>query len=264
MDEESLVTFVERSGVRRTVLLAVVAERRSGPALVADLAASKSGVYKALNELSDHTLVAESAGAWAPTAAGRLVADALERHDRLESLLADREYWSTHDITDLPEHFRQRLSELADVTILRNPENDPRYLEQYWVERMPDADRLWVGSRVIHRPYAEAMDDQAAVGGDARLIIHGPVLDQFLDQYEVTPEEVTRSRPETIEQRVCDIPCSFMLTGDLLTLSFPTHDGEYDQDSVVVCRGETALRFGRDFFSYYWERSEPIASYVME
>lgn len=264
MEEESLVTAVGRSEVRRTVLLALAAERRSGPALVADLPASKSGVYKALNELSDRSLVVETAGEWEPTAAGRLVADELERHDRLESLLGDREYWLAHDVTGLPERFRRRLSELADVTILRNPENDPRYLEQHWVERMPGADRLWVGSRVIHRPYADAMDDQAAGGGDARLVIHGPVLDQFLDRYDVDPEDVNRSRPETVEQRVCDIPCSFMLTEDLFTLSFPTHDGEYDQDSVVVCRGETALRFGRDLFSYYWERGEPVASYVAD
>jgi len=264
MDEESLVTYVGRSEVRRRVLGVLANGARSGSGLVADLPLSKSGVYKALDELSDCGLVTTGDGKRELTAAGRLVADQLERNDRLEALLADREYWLNHDISELPARFRRRLPELADVEILRNPENEPHYLERFWVDRMTDADRLWVGSRVINYTYAEAMDDQAMASGDARLITHEPVLEQFIERYDIDPADFGVSRPDTIDFRVCDIPCSFMLTEELFTLSFPTHAGEYDSDSVLVCRGETALRFGRDFFSYYWERSEPQSSYLAE
>jgi len=261
MDGGSPVPFVARSEVRRDVLSALATEARSAPALVAALPISKSGVYKALDELADRGLVTETGDEWQVTAAGRLVADELERHDRLDALLADREYWLNHDFSGFPDRFRRQLASLADVEVLRNPGSDPRYLERYWVDRMPDADRLWVGSRVIHRRYADAMDDQALDSGDTRLITHAPLFKRFVERSDLDPEALTRNRPDAIEYRVCDIPCSFMLTEDLFTLSFPTHDGEYDQDSVLVCRGETALRFGRDLFSYYWDRAESVAAY---
>lgn len=260
----TVVSFVSRSRVRSDVLRALAADPRPGDALVSDLSVSKSGVYKALDELSDRDLVFQSGGAWQLAGAGRLVVDELERHRWLEALVSDREYWLTHDVSGLPDRFRRRLPHLRNVDLLRNPENHPHYLEEYWVERMPDADRLWAGTRVVSRPYADATIEQAGSDVETRLLVHGPLLEQFLERTAAKAGEFVESRPDAVDERVCHLPCSFMLTDELFTLSLPLHDGQYDPDSVLVGRDDAALRFGRDFFAHYWERATPVASYLGE
>ena len=268
MTHESVVQFVCRSGARVTVLEALAADSRSAGELVSSLSLSRSGVYKALDELSDRDLVRCSGedgsrgNDWRLTGPGLLVVDQLERHERVETLLADREYWLNHDISGLPDRFRRRLPAFRNADVLRNPDNDPRYLERYWTERMPDADRLWVGSRVIHGSYADAMDEQTGADVETRLIHHAPVLEQFLEQYGIDDETFASDRPDLMEERVCHVPCSFMLTEDLFTLSFPLYSGEYDQDSVLVGRDTAALRFGKGFFTFYWEQATPVERYL--
>ncbi|PSQ17483.1 hypothetical protein BRD00_07170 [Halobacteriales archaeon QS_8_69_26] len=89
-----------------------------------------------------------------------------------------------------------------------------------------------------------------------------PVLEQYLDQYSKDPAEFLTGRPESVDERVCRLPCSFMLTEELFTPSFPLPDGTYDRDSDLVGRDEAAMRFGSDFFEYYWERATPIGTYL--
>lgn len=296
MAEGATVAYVARSDVRLTVLRAVAEHERSGSDLVSALPFSRSGVYKALDELRAHDLVRQTSGderdepgndsetgdngenGWQVTGCGRLVVDELERHDWLESLLEEREYWLNHDVSVFPGRFRRRLPELRNVTLLRNPDSDPRYLERYWVERMSTYDRLWVGSRIFHGAYGDAMDaqarpdettddqarfdettdDQARPDEATRLITHAPLVDQRPEAIRTHLE----TRPDDVDQRVCDIPCSFMLTEELFTLSLPLHDGRYDQDSVLIGRDDAALRFGRDFFDFYWAQATPMREYL--
>ncbi|PSQ33840.1 hypothetical protein BRD08_11285 [Halobacteriales archaeon SW_10_66_29] len=158
---ERTAAFVARSGARSAVLRAVAAEGRPGEELVSTLDLSKSGVYKAINELAERDLIAQNGTAWTATALGRLVVDELDRHRRLDALLDHGEYWLTHDLSVLPDRFRRRMPELGAVDVMRNPDNDPRYLERYWTEQMPGYEQLWVGSRIFHWEYGEAMDEQA-------------------------------------------------------------------------------------------------------
>lgn len=259
MPEETTVAFVSRSAVRRAVLLAVEAEPRSAGELVASLPMSRSGVYKALDELSDRDLLDRSDGdVWHPTGPGLLVADELDRHRWVEDLLSHSDYWLEHDLSVLPERFRRRLPALRNAEVLRNPDDRPRYLERRWTETMPDTDRLWVGSRIFHGPYADAMDEQAETGFETRLISDVSLIERNRDGFRATLDR----RPDAVRQRVHDIPCSFMLTDDVFTLSLPLHDGSYDDETVLVGEDDPALQFGEEFVAHYWERATPLETYL--
>lgn len=265
MGERSTVAYVARSAVRAGVVCALADGPATAEELLAELSVSRSGVYKALGELAERDLVTQSGDdLWAMTGPGRLVADELDRHEWVESLLEHRDYWLNHDLSGLPDRFRRRLPALRNAELLRNPANRPRYLEGYWLDRMPEADRLWVGSRVVHEPYADAMDEQAAPDSETRLIVHGPLLERFLEREAIDYETFAANVPDPVEARVADLPCSFMLTEEVFTLSLPDHDGEYDQDSVLVGRDDAALRFGEEFVSVYWERASSIEAYLAE
>ncbi|MEF8782346.1 MAG: transcriptional regulator FilR1 domain-containing protein [Haloarculaceae archaeon] len=263
MGERTTVAYVARSAVRADVLRALASEPQTARTLVATLSISRSGAYKALRELAECDLVAQPDGEeWQVTGPGRLVADELERHGWVDALLGDREYWLSHDLSGLPGRFRRQLPSLRNAELLRNPANYPRYLEGYWLERMPEAERLWVGSRVVHEPYADAMAEQADADVETRLVVHGPLLEQFLEREGIDHATFSENIPDTVEARVCDLPCSFMLTEDLFTLSLPDHEGEYDPDSVLVGRDDAALRFGEDFATFYWERATSVEAYL--
>lgn len=258
MPVDTLVGFVARSTLRSRVLRAVASEPRRAEPLVDALSVSRSGVYKALDELAGRDLVADDEGLWRTTSVGRLVADELQRHDALETLTADREYWTSHDVSVLPDRLRRDLVDLRDAEVLRNRPDDPRYLERWGIELLRDADRLDVGSTIVHDEYADAMDQQVEFGSRTRLLTDRSLVDRDPARYRRLADQ----RPDGVRERICELPCSFTLTDDVFTLSLPLLDGRYDRETELVAEDDDALAFGERLVTDYWDRATPLSTYL--
>lgn len=253
----TVVSFVARSTVRSQVLSAVAAEPRKAETLIADLPVSRSGVYKALDELESSDLVMSSDSVWSVTSIGVLVADQLRRHDAIEDVTADRAYWTNHDVSVLPEQLRDDLLAVRDLEVWRNKADDPGYLQRWGLELFRDADRVDAASTIRHDRYADAMDERIECGADGRLL-----SDRSLYQHLPSSRPVTERRPAELRHRICDLPCSFMVTDDVFTLSLPFWDGTYDRETELVAESEAAVAFGERLFDYYWERATPLREYL--
>lgn len=260
MTTSSLVAFVTRSTVRRQVVETLAKAPSAAETLVADLSVSRSGVYKALDELEERDLVSEDENVWIITSLGRLVADEVERHVALDELTADREYWLSHDVTVLPRQLRTGLTVLRDADVLRNRPDDPRYLERWGVELLRDADQLAVGSTILHDEYANAMDQQVEFGSQTRLVTDRSLVDDDPYRYQ----RLSQQRPDGVDERVCNLPCSFTLTDDVFTLSLPLMDGRYDRETELVADSQDAFAFGERFVDYYWKRATPLDQYIRD
>lgn len=260
MTVSSLVAFASRSTVRQQVLRTLARTPSTAETLVTDLSVSRSGVYKALDELEDQALVTDDRDVWTVTSLGRLVVDEIERHDALDELASDREYWLSHDVSVLPRRLRTGLVALRDLEVLRNRPNDPRYLERWGVELLRDADHLTAGSTILHDEYANAMDQQVKFGSQTRLVTDRSLVDDNPQRYQ----RLSQRRPDGVDERVCDLPCSFTLTDDVFTLSLPLMDGRYDRETELVAESPEALAFGERFVNYYWERATPLNRYIRD
>lgn len=252
---ESLESFVGRSDVRRAVLGAAADGGTATGDLLADLDAGRSAVYKAASSLRERGLLWErDDGRLEPTAAGTVVADRLADRERVVDLLADGDYWRTHDASVVPREFRRRLPELADAEVVRSPETDPTRAPRRVREVFEDAGDLDVFVPVFHPEHADLADERAHVA-EPRLLVS---TDLPVDHYRALVETGRVERPDPVSMRVGDVPCNLVVTDDAVVLRLPTREGEFDPSAFLLARDGDALAWGRDLFEARWQAGEPL------
>lgn len=248
MDADSVARFVAASTVRTAVLDALVEENHSTRALVADLEASESAVYDAVNALAERGLLCERDDEWELTGVGFVVADALDWLAAAETTLdADRAYWRTHDVTVLPERLRRHVGALCDCEVIRATDADPNRVVREVAERIREADRIDIVSPVYQKQYAQAITPADV---SARLVLDYDVVEAV----RTDPPGEAQAVPNT-EVRVAEAAFALGVTESEVMLSLPQCDGSYDIQSEVVAPGDRAVRWGRRLFETVWEHS---------
>lgn len=252
------VSFVLGSAARREVLSRLADSEDSGRGIVVACDASESAVYDALGRLADRGLVTETAdGAWGLTGAGRLVADTVERCERLDGVIGgDTEYWASHDPTGLPEKFRRSIDRLECCEVVRSPDTDP-YRAARRVERaIEDARTVAIVAPVYSDRHAEALLETDAER--SRLLMTPEMISRIVEDEPAGPDPNLGG----LSIRVQPAAISMTVTDGSLLFSLPTPAGRFDATSEVVAEGDAAIEWGRSLFEHYWERGVPVGQWL--
>mgnify|MGYP000333035991 CR=1 FL=1 len=252
------VAFVLGSTARREVLLRLADGDDSGRDVVVACDASESAVYDALGRLTDRGFVAETnEGDWGLTGAGRLVADTVQRCERLDGVIGgDTEYWANHDPTGLPASFRRSIDRLECCDVVRSPDTDP-YRAARRVERaIEEARTVAIVAPVYSDRHAEAL-----LGSDAersRLVMTPQMASRVVEDEPAGPDADLGD----LSIRVQSAGISMTVTDERLLFSLPTPAGSFDATSEVVADGDAAIEWGRSLFEQYWERGTPVGQWL--
>ncbi|WP_135820650.1 helix-turn-helix transcriptional regulator [Halostella litorea] len=251
--------FVVGSRARREVL-AALADSPAGRGEVLDgTASSESSVYDAINRLAERGLVHQRGDdAWATTAAGQVIADAIARCERTErTLAADAEYWQRHDAAALPDAFREEFAAIDGYEVVRSPDTDPYRASRRVAEGIASADCVSVITPVYHDRYAEALNESS--GADRRLVVTPDVLREVVEEEPPGPDD-----DGDVAVRVYDTAFAMVVSAESLLLSFPTLDGSYDPHTEVVAETDAAIDWGGRLFEHVWERATDVEAYVAD
>lgn len=250
--DRPVVRWVNESSVRSTVLSRVAAEQAATATLIEGIDASESAVYAALNDLERRALIAEREDGWTATGRGQLVTDLIDQQRAIERLFADDpEYWRSHDVSVLPQRFRQRLGELAGNDVIRRTDTDPRRVIREVSNRIAAADYALILAPIYTDEYATALPDSP----DSRLLLSERVVEEALEETVTDPEA---EEPDETEIRIGQAPVGLTVVPGAVMVSFPTLEGSYDPGSEIVVETESAQQWARDLFEYYWERAMPV------
>lgn len=253
-----VVAFVLGSKARREVLARLADGDVGGRGIVAACDASESAAYDALGRLADRGLVAETDdGDWRLTGAGRLVADTVERCDRLDYVVGDdTEYWASHDPTELPERFRRSIDRLECCEVIRSPDADP-YRAARTVERAIEAAQtVAIVAPVYSDRHAEALLETDAER--RRLVMTPEMVSRLIEDEPAGPD----AELGDLQVRVQPAAISMTVTDEQLLFSLPTPDGSFDATSEVHAEGEAAIRWGQRLFEHYWEQGTPVGEWI--
>lgn len=251
--------FVVGSTARREVLAALASEPATRQTVLDGVSSSKSSVYDALNKLDEHGLVYQrDDGAWATTAAGQVLSDAVTRCERAESVLAeDGDYWERHDASGLPEQFRAEFFALEGHEILRSPDADPYRAARHVADEIAAAECISVVAPVYHDRYADAMHESP--DSDRRLVVTPDLIRRSIED-----ESSDLEGADHVESRVCDATFAMAVSSDTLLLSLPKLDGTYDAHTEVVAETDAAVDWGHRLFEHVWERATDIEQFVVD
>jgi len=240
------VEYVRSSTVRAAVLDAVRDTPRGTTRLVADLDASESAVYEAVNALADRGLLVEGGEGWRATGTGVLVSGCLDRERRLHrAIAADEAYWERHDPTAIPERYRC-FEVFADAEVLRASDADPHRVTRAIADRIDGADRMRVLASIYHPEFADAL----TACPDARLVLDRTVVSEVGDD--------SGDGDPGLPVRIGEVPFSLTVTEDSALLSLPLFDGGYDGQSELVSESEAAVEWGHALFESYWDDATPV------
>lgn len=250
--DRPVVRWVNESSVRSAVLSQVAAEQTETASLIESVEASESAVYAALNDLERRDLIAERENGWTATGRGQLVTDLIDQQRATERLFADDpEYWRSHDVSVLPQRFRQRLGELAGSDVIRRTDTDPRRVIREVSNRIAEADHARILAPIYTDEYATAMPDSE----ESKLLLSERVVQEALEETVRDPEA---EEPDETEIRIGRAPIAVVLVPDAVMLSFPKLDGSYDPGSEILAETDSAHQWGSDVFTHYWEQAMPV------
>lgn len=252
------VAFVLGSEARREVVGLLADCDDDGRGIVGACSASESAVYDALGRLADRGYVEETPDdAWRLTGAGRIVADTVERCQRLDCVIGgDTDYWSEHDPTELPERFRRSIDRLECCEVVRSPDADP-YRAARRVERaIEEARTVAIVAPVYSDRHAEALLETDAER--RRLVMTPGMASQIVEDEPAGPDADLGD----LSIRVHPAAISMTVTDSCLLFSLPRADGSFDATSEVLAEGDAAIEWGRRLFEHYWERGTPVGQWL--
>jgi len=247
MARDDAIDFVGVSAVRTAVLQAVLDGGRRRRSLVDALDASESAVYAAVNALAERRLVTTDDDVVRATGKGVVVAECLDRHERMRAALeVDDRYWVRHDPSVIPARQR-RFEALAGAEVIRAADHDPGRVTRVVAERIERAS--WI--RALAPVYHERISEAVATVDDGRFVMDRETVATHFDDPSATdwpPQDV----------RIDDVPFALVLTDECLLLSLPRLDGSYDARSKLVAETDEALAWGADCFEHVWDLATPL------
>jgi predicted transcriptional regulator len=251
---QPVVEYVTSSTTRESVVTTLAAESATTRALCSALDASESGVYAAVNDLREHgVLEVDDGERLRLTGVGIVVADAVERRQRLESTLrTDLDYWRTHDVRALPDPFRARLSELEGLDVFRVAETDPAGAIRLIHDSLRNAAEVAVVSPV-HFPDLGQTLREVCEDRPGRLLVTEAVVDEVRRH-----DDGDVPIPENLTVRVASVSFALAVADGTTFLSLPRLDGSYDPSTELVADSDTAVRFGHDLFEWVWRDATPV------
>lgn len=254
------VAFVLQSEARRSVLARLAEGRAARRSIVESCAASESAVYEGLARLAERDLATETDdGTWQLTGTGRLVADAVQRCDRIDELVGTApSFWSNHDLECLPQRFRRSIDQLCGCTILRSPEEDPYRVARQTEAAIRQADEVGVVTPIYSDRHATAFLECDAP--QRRLVMTPNMVERILRDQPRGPD----GDGTALSIRVESARIKLTVTDDELVLSLPTCSGDIDAETAIHTTAPEAVEWGRDLMEYYWERGTPVEAWIAD
>lgn len=253
----SVYHFVISSAVRVNILSLLASTPATPDGLIEELDASKSSVYTALTDLEERNVLRKHDDSWVLTGKGRLILDAIEQLQSMDSVLErDREYWETHRTDVIPREFRRRLPELGDYEVVRSEPPNVRAHARASISLLESADSCNTAVPVHVPEYSEAFP----YNPDSRVIHPPAVFEQFQREVQAGNREQLRVNDD-VPHRVRELQFGMSVAESFMMMALRSR-GESMIDSVLISKTDSAIQWASDLYDHLWRTAEPIDSYL--
>ncbi|MEZ5335284.1 MAG: winged helix-turn-helix domain-containing protein [Methanolobus sp.] len=250
--KKSLLDVIFASDKRKGVLLLLQHGQQEMSYLLKELNTSRQALLPQIKILKEHDLVLQQEDAYELTAMGTLVASRMKPFiDTLETLDKNRDYFTAHDISGIPEPFLKRIREIKDSILI-----EPEYVNVHDLNTDYQAEGF--RSKSIYFVYTfmhpgvpsvlqELMDRKIHVE-----VINTPELIQKLTTE--MPAACEHFFPyENLEMYIYneDIRISSLTVTDSgFLLRLLGKNGEFSNKQLIVS-GEKGRKWGKELYEYY-------------
>lgn len=252
----SLITFSEK---RREILSFVQKEPKTLQEIRDYLEVTSPEILPQIKKLEKNHLIFQKNRKYILTDIGEIVNNSFDQLVRtLDVFEDDIEFWEVHNIKGIPWEFRTRLFELGKYEIFKSTPTEMFKPHEEYVKNLLKSESMFGVSPVLHPDYPKHIKVLNDKGIPISIIITEDVLEKLKENYKVELENSLRCK--NMQLLLCDekIEVSFTVTNSFLSMRLFLKNNIYDFYYNIISTEKSALKWGKDFFSYYEKRSRKV------
>ncbi len=256
MRENDLLSLLASSKLRQDILLYL----GDGPKTLSDirdhLGVSSSQLSTKIKELHKYNLILSEKKTYALSPQGNIVLKNYLPFANTVDLFERQEYyWKTHDLTCIPEALRYRIGELHGSEYIEDDTDDLNRLLTTVLKIMGEAKELYVVSPIFDEAIVKKLLQVAMSGVPIEVILTRPIYEKVLRENKemVGAFYSCGNYQDFVVEEMIKTP--LILTDRYFYFTSYYTDGSYDTESSLISEHPLALKWGKDFFDYYMERS---------
>lgn len=207
-----------------------------------DLTATEAS--RQLQRMSQAKLIERgSEAAYTTTQLGRLL---LTLSVSLEFVYKHGDYFLTHDLTQVPLHFVDRLGELSKATLIADLITN---LAKWEALLKAAKDHIWVMT-------PRAMEHLTRISADK--LSEGIKIRSIMNEENREAKIILPSSKNAERRLIQEVPLIMIISEKEASVSFPSKrsDGTVDFASSFFGSDAVFLQWTKDLFLYYWERAK--------
>jgi hypothetical protein len=137
---------------------------------------------------------------------------------------------------------------------------------EYWqVHRLVVSRMAGARAPVITTPfYSKNHQENVPNHSETRMLVTREATDISIQRYR----EGHRDRledPDKPQQRLTECQFASVVGDEFVLFGLPTAEGALsDTSATLVAETESAVRWGKELFEFFWERSDPMDPYIAE
>lgn len=181
-----------------------------------------------------------------------------EVNTTITALTRNRDFWITHNLSDIPNHLLDKIGCLADTTILTSAADDLFKVWSSFYMLLENSKYIRGISPIFTGDLTPLFERLASRNIDIELIFTPAVLEATLKT--VDRKELALALEKNLKIFTIKKQPNFAstVTDYFLFMGFFRPDGLFDWTNGLLSQSPEALEWGRELYQYYAEKAEPV------
>lgn len=247
------------SDKRLSIIQLLHKKEKTLPELRQELEFPSSNLIPQIKILEDEDIVERRGDSYLLTDKGRLIEETVELLcSRLKFFEWDREFWREHSLSGIPIEFQRRLQELGDYKVVRGDPAEVFKPHEQFMRNLLNAEWVKGVAPIFHDEYPEFFLKLVESGIDVDLIVTEDVFNVIESDHREKLERGLEYSNSRLLLCDVDIKVAFTVTNSFISLGLFRNVGDYDASSDLVSYDASAVKWGRELFSYFEKHSQSI------
>jgi predicted transcriptional regulator len=257
--KQCLLNMILFSGRRTDILLLLKEKPRDIDMIKKSLKVDANSIQPHIKKLKDSGLVTEKNKIYRLSDIGEIIVENMQLFLSLSDVFGENtEYWTSHDLSSIPEFLLERIDELGHCELLEPDTGHLVETPEILLNSMLSSKEVLTFTAYSHPQAPLIYAELAEKGTGITLCMTENVTERLFSSHQKEAEKLSKARNSSlfILRKPATIP-SLIVTDRLVAFKLFENDGKL-RDQLVLSFGERALCWGKELFRYCMKAAEPL------
>ena len=238
-----------KSELKLKILLSLLNGEKKIAELKDEVETRDTTILHILEEFGDLNLTTKTQGVYSLSSLGIMEAKIFKEHiSTVEVIDKFKDFWVSHDMSDIPEHLLLNLGALKDATLVRTEATELGIVHKTFMETIKTAKRIQGISPIFHTDFISTFAQLLNQGCTIELAVSSEILKKimnFVNLEQAKKYFITDNLKIFLKD---DLKIALTLTENSFSLGLFALSGAYDDSTDLVSNSRKAIDWGERLF----------------